>query len=86
MLSVVALSSAVNGVCAWSLPISARLGAPPAFPGSIQICSMWVSSVADGLNSLWAMPVPADIRWISPGRIVEPLPRLSACSSAPART
>ena len=42
--------------------------------------------VGDGLSSLCRTPVPALIRWISPGRIVEPLPSESWCASSPART
>jgi hypothetical protein len=42
--------------------------------------------VPQALNSLCEMPVPALMRCTSPGRITEPLPRLSRCSSAPART
>ena len=32
------------------------------------------------------LPVPAVIRWNSPGRSTSPWPRLSLCSSAPSRT
>ena len=37
----------------------------------------------EALCSLWVMPVPALMRCTSPGRMVEPLPMLSLCASAP---
>lgn len=68
-----------NGRCSYP-------GARPARSGRIQICSRWTGSVFEALNSLWRIPVPALMRWISPGRISEPLPRLSRCSSTPSST
>ena len=44
--------------------------------GMIQICRKCTGSVFEALNSLWRMPVPADMRCTSPGRITEPVPRL----------
>jgi hypothetical protein len=43
-------------------------------------------SERDGLNSLCSTPVPADMRCTSPGRITEPVPIESLCSSAPSST
>ena len=43
------------------------------------------ASAGAGLYSLWRTPVPALMRCTSPGRMTEPLPRLSLCSRDPAR-
>ena len=40
----------------------------------------------DGLNSLCVIPVPADMRWNSPGLSTSPLPMESLCSNAPSST
>jgi hypothetical protein len=49
----------------------------PRFSGTIQIWRKWTGSVWLALYSLCSMPVPADMRWSSPGRITEPVPMLS---------
>ena len=54
-----------------------------SWSGRIQIWSRCTRSVGEGLDSLWRTPVPALMRWTSPGRMTEPVPRLSRCSSAP---
>ena len=52
----------------------------------IQIWRKWTGSVFEALNSLCRTPVPALMRWTSPGRMTEPVPIESLCSSAPSRT
>jgi hypothetical protein len=42
--------------------------------------------VLEALNSLWVTPVPADMRCTSPGRMIELVPMLSLCWSAPSST
>ena len=54
--------------------------------GNDQICRKWTGAFFEALYSLWRTPVPADMRWISPGRMTDPVPMLSLCSSAPSRT
>jgi len=61
-------------------------GAMPLRSGRIQICRKWTSSVSEALCSLCVMPVPALMRCTSPGRIKDPLPRLSPCRRAPSIT
>src|SRR5581483_11340899 len=51
-------------------------GSSPFSSGRIQICSRWTGSVCDALASLWRMPRPAVMRWLSPGRMMEPVPML----------
>ena len=63
-----------------------QLGGSPCRSGNSHICRKWTGSRGDGLNSLWRTPVPAVMRWTSPGWITDPVPRLSLCSSAPSST
>ena len=63
-----------SSASALSVPAAARSGRG----GPIRL--------SDGLNSLWRTPVPAVMRCNWPARMIEPLPMLSLCSSAPSRT
>src|SRR5689334_20794454 len=58
-----------------------ELGSRLFWPGIIHIWRKWTGSTREALNSLCEMPVPALMRCASPGRISEPIPRLSLCSS-----
>ena len=55
----------------------------PSFDGTIQICRRCAGRSREALNSACTMPVPALIFWISPGRMIEPLPSESLCCNAP---
>ena len=52
----------------------------------IQICRKCTGSVFEALNSLCRTPLPALMRWTSPGRITELEPVESLCASAPSST
>ncbi|MNY64487.1 hypothetical protein D3C86_2016110 [compost metagenome] len=54
--------------------------------GTSQICRKCTGSSREALYSLWRTPVPALIICTSPGRITEPVPIESLCSSAPSST
>ena len=58
----------------------------PCFAGWIQIWRKCTASVFEALTSLCRTPVPALIRWTSPGLITEPVPMESLCSMPPSRT
>jgi hypothetical protein len=58
----------------------------PVTLGSIQICRKCVVCPLAWLNSLCVTPVPALIRWTSPGGMPLTLPMLSLCASSPEST
>ena len=73
----------------WTVALTYEL----AIFGGGYYCGDMYTNIAERTNftyhvkySLWRTPVPADMRWISPGRMTDPVPMLSRCSSAPSRT
>ena len=62
------------------------LGGKPRASGTIQIWRKRTGSACEWFHSLWTTPLPALMRWTSPGRIVELLPIVSLWPRAPDRT